>query len=277
MTNLRPIVVLAAVLALASEGMAVAAQEPTRASDQQLKELLSRIFKGTDSFRTSFDRAIDRNPINGSRAEDRINQSVEDFERSLDRLRDRVNEHRSGAVDVEEVLGPASLIDTFMRQNQLDASAEDDWKDLRQDLDQLAHVYGVTWNWSFSENVRDRVDDKQVVQLLKRIEKEADQFRKSLDEALDRSAIDGSKADDNINQFVTEFEETTEHLSDHFGRNQVVANDIEDVLQRAVSIDGFMQRHRLQEQAENDWVRLRRNLDDLAHAYQVAWNWSDPY
>lgn len=122
MTNLRPIVVLAAVLALASAGMAVAAQEPTRASDQQLKNLLSRIFKGTDSFRTS---------------------------------------------------------------------------------------------------------------------KEADQFRKSLDEALDRSAIDGSKANDNINQFVTEFEETTEHLSDHFGRNQVVANDIEDVLRRGVSIDGF--------------------------------------
>jgi len=276
MTRLGPVVALAAVLALASCNIAVAAQQPTRSSDQQVRALLSRIDKRTDTFRSSFDRAIDRNPINGSRAEEQINQSVEDLEQATDRLRDRVNDHQSAAADVEEVLSRASLIDSFMMRNQLDASAEDDWQDLRQDLDQLAHVYGVTWNWTFSGNMPARADDKQVEQLLKRIEKGADQFSKSLDKALDHSAIDDSTAEDNINQFVTEFAETTDHLSDHFDRNQVITNDVEDVLRRGVSIDGFMQRHRLNEQAENDWVTLRRDLDDLARAYHVAWNWSAP-
>jgi len=275
MTRLGPVVALAAALALASGNTALAAQQPTRSSDQQVKDLLSRIDKRTDTFRSSFDRAIDRNPINGSRAEEQINQSVEDLEQATDRLRDRVNDHQSATADAEEVLNRASLIDTFMRRNQLDASAEDDWQDLRQDLDQLAHVYGVTWNWT-SGNMPARADDKQVEQLLKQIEKGADQFRKSLDKALDHSAMDGSTAEDNINQFVTEFAETTDHLSDHFDRNQVVTNDIEDVLRRGVSIDGFMQRHRLNEQAENDWLRLRRDVDDLARAYHVAWNWSAP-
>jgi len=273
MTKLGPIVALAA--ALASGNIAVAAQQPTRSSDQQVKDLLSRIDKRTDTFRSSFDRAIDRNPINGSRAEEQINQSVEDLEQATDRLRDRVNDHQSATADAEEVLNRASLIDTFMRRNQLDASAEDDWQDLRQDLDQLAHVYGVTWNWT-SGNMPARADDNEVEQLLKQIEKGADQFRKSLDKALDHSVMDGSTAEDNINQFVTEFAETTDHLKDHFARNQVVTNDIEDVLRRGVSIDGFMQRHRLNEQAENDWLRLRRDVDDLARAYHVAWNWSAP-
>jgi hypothetical protein len=276
MTKLGPIVALAAALALASGNTALAAQQPTRSSDQQVKALLSRIDKRTDTFRSSFDRAIDRNPINGSRAEEQINQSVEDLEQATDRLRDRVNDHQSATVDVEEVLSRASLIDSFMMRNQLDASAEDDWQDLRQDLDQLAHVYGVTWNWTSSGNAPDRADDNEVEQLLKRIDEGADQFRKSLDKALDQSTIDDSTAEDNINQFVTEFAETTDHLSDHFDRNQVVTNDVEDVLRRGVSIDGFMQRHRLNEQAENDWVTLRRDLDDLARAYQVAWNWSAP-
>jgi len=275
MTRLGPVVALAAALALASGNTALAAQQPTRSSDQQVKDLLSRIDKRTDTFRSSFDRAIDRNPINGSRAEEQINQSVEDLEQATDRLRDRVNDHQSATADAEEVLNRASLIDTFMRRNQLDASAEDDWQDLRQDLDQLAHVYGVTWNWT-SGNMPARADDNEVEQLLKQIEKGADQFRKSLDKALDHSAMDGSTAEDNINQFVTEFAETTDHLSDHFDRNQVVTNDIEDVLRRGVSIDGFMQRHRLNEQAENDWLRLRRDVDDLARAYHVAWNWSAP-
>ncbi len=263
MKKLGPIAALAAALALASGGMAAAAQQPTRSSDQQVKDLLSRIDERTDTFRSSFDRAIDRNTINGSRAEDQINQSVKDFEEATDRLRDRVNARRAGTVDVEEVLSRASLIDTFMTRNQLDASAEDDWQDLRQDLDQLAYVYGVTGNWTLSGSRAARADDKEVEQLLKRIEKGADQFRKSLDEALDDSAIDDSTAEDDINQFVTEFAETTDHLSDHFGRNQVVTNDIEEVLRRGVSIDGFMQRHRLNGQAKNDWLTLRRDLDDL--------------
>jgi len=277
MRRLGPIVALAAVFALASASMAVAVQHrPTRSSDQQVKNLLSRIDKGTDIFRSSFNRAIDRNPINGSRAEDQINQSVKDFEQATDRLRDRVNDQRSGPADVEEVLSRASLIDNFMMRNQLDAPAERDWQDLRRDLDELARAYGATGNWTVSGNMPARVDDKQVGQLLKRIEERADLFRKSLDKALDHSAIDDAAAEDNINQFVTEFAETTDHLSDHFGRNQVVTNDIEDVFRRGVSIDGFMQRHRLNEQAENDWLTLRRDLDDLARAYHVAWNWSDP-
>ena len=277
MTRLRPIGALAVLLALASASVAVAAQQrPTRSSDQQVKDLLTRIDKRTDTFRSSFNRAIDRNPINGSREEDQINQSVKDFEQATDRLRDRVNDRESGTADVEEVLSHASLIDSFMARNQLDASAERDWEDLRRDLDDLAGVYGVTGHWTVPGTSLARVDDKEVEQLLKRIDKGADQFRKSLDKALDHSTMDGSKGEDDINQFVKEFAETTDHLKDHFGRKQVVTNDVEDVLRRGVSIDAFMQRHRLSEQAENDWLALRHDVDDLARVYHVAWNWSDP-
>jgi hypothetical protein len=37
-----------------------------------------------------------------------------------------------------------------------------------------------------------------------------------------------------------------------------------------------MQRHRLAAQAENDWLTVRRDLDQLARVYNVAWNWSNP-
>ena len=276
MNKLGPFAALAAALTLASGGMAAAAQQPSRSNDQQVKDLLSRIDERTDTFRSSFDGAIDRNPINGTRAEEQINQSVKDFAEATDRLRDRVNDRRAGTADVEEVLNRALLIGDFMMRNQLGFRAEADWQALRGDLDELARVYGVTESWTFSGSTTPRVDDKGVGQLLKRIEQGADKFRKSLDKALDDSAIDDSRSEDDINHFVTEFAETTDHLSDHFGRNQVVTNDIEEVLRRGASIEGFMQRHRLNEQAENDWVALRRDLDDLAREYHVAWNWSDP-
>lgn len=276
MTKLGTIVALAVALALASAGTTVAAQQPTRSSDQQMKDLLSRIDQRKDTFRSSLNRAIDRNPINGSRAEEEINQAVKDFEEAANRLRDRVNDNQSGIADVEGVLSRARLIDGFMMRNQLDPAAERDWQDLRRDLDELARIYGAAGNWASSGNVAARVNDKEVGQLLKRIDKGADNFRKSLDKALNRSAIDGSKAEDNINQFVREFGDTTGRLSDHFGHKQVVTYDIEDVLRRGASIDGFMQRHQLNQQAENDWLTLRRDLDGLARVYHVAWNWSNP-
>jgi len=65
-------------------------------------------------------------------------------------------------------------------------------------------------------------------------------------------------------------------LSDHFDRRQVVTDDVEEVLRRAVTIDAFMQRHQLAMPAENDWRTVRRDLDAVARVYNVAWNWSDP-
>ncbi|MBI4455960.1 MAG: outer membrane lipoprotein-sorting protein [Acidobacteria bacterium] len=121
-----------------------------------------------------------------------------------------------------------------------------------------------------------RLNDQQVKDLLSRIEKDMDAFRLRLIQALDRSPIDDSRAEDNIKQLVTEFQEATERLCDHFNRQQVGAFDVEELLRRGVSINSFMQRQQLTAWAENDWRKLRRDLDELACAYNVAWNWSHP-
>lgn len=277
MTIRSRIVALAGVFALTGVSVIVAAQQrPSRVSDEQVRDLLSRMDTGIAAFRASFDQAINRSPINGSRAEEDVNQSVNDFKQAADRLRDRVQNRRADATDVEDVLRRASAIDGFMTRNALDGAAERDWRSVRRDLDQLAGAYGVASNWTRAQNAPSRLNDEQVKQLLRRTKKNADQFRQSLDQALNRSRIDGSREEDNINQSVTEFAETTDHLSDHFDRRQVVTNDIEDVLRRGVSIDSFMQRHQLADQAENDWLTVRRDLDALARAYNVAWNWSNP-
>lgn len=193
MTRLRTIIAIATVCAIASASLGAATQQrPTRSSDQQVKDLLTRIEERTDTFRTSFERALDRHPIHGSREEEHVNQSVKDFEQALDDLGDRIDDQSSGTADVEEVFNRAAEVDRFMMSHQLDASAERDWMDLRRDLDVLASIYGTTGNWTEPESMRARVDDEQVEQLLKRIEKRADQFRKSLDAALDESAMDDS-------------------------------------------------------------------------------------
>jgi hypothetical protein len=279
MTRRSHVVALATVFAITGAGAIVVAQQrPIRVDDQQARNLLSRLNTSMLTFRASFDQAIDRSRINGSRAESDINLSVNDFQQATDRLRDRVVNRQANAADVEDVMRRAGVIDRFMTSNTLGAAAERDWTSLRGDLDELARAYGVTSNWPGSQSAGSgsRVSDQQIEQLLARTKRDADQFRRTLDPAVTRSRIDTSRQDDNIPQFMTDFGETTNHLSDHLARRQVVTNDVEDVLRRGASIDGFMQRQRLPVQVKNSWLTVRRDLDELAHAYDVPWNWSDP-
>lgn len=277
MAFIRRIVVLAVGLGLASAGMAVAGQgRPYRLSDQQLQDLVNRIDTHGDAFHASVERAIDRSPINGSPAEDQIDRSVKDFEQATDRLRDRVNDRRSDTADAEDVLRRASFIDTFMMRNALEARAQSDWQALRLDMNDLARAYGITSGWSVAsqQTMPYRIDDKQVDQVLKQIGEKADRFDKSLDRAFDRSQIDDRGAKDEIRQSVKAFRQTTDRLRDRVKGRQSNTFDVEEVLRRGVQIDGFMQRHELSAQAEQHWLSLRGDLDRLARAYNVAWNWN---
>jgi hypothetical protein len=269
-------VALTAMLTLGLSMTAAAQQQPYRVSDQQAQELANRINTRTDTFRASFDRAIDRSRIRGSRAADGINQSVTDFQQATYRLRGRVNDRQSAAAAVEDVLKPAAIIDAFMTGNQLDAPAQRDWQAIGRDLDELARAYGVTWKGTGWQNSSSSVSDQSVEQLISQTTKDADQFRRSLDQALARGRINTSRDEDDISRFVTELTEATNHLNDHVDRRQIVTDNVDDLMQRGVSIDSFMQRHPLTPRAQSDWLVVRRDLDGLARAYNVAWDWSNP-
>ena len=119
-----------------------------------------------------------------------------------------------------------------------------------------------------------RISQQQEVdQLLRRIETRSTQFRQSLYAALNQSRIDGTRQEDNINEFVRNFETATASLRDRFRQRRDVASDVSEVLAQAAFIDRFMGRHRLASNAEQDWSALRSDLDGLARYYNVAWSW----
>ena len=86
-----------------------------------------------------------------------------------------------------------------------------------------------------------RLSDKEVERILHRVENQANNFRRSLDAALDRSRLDGTNREDDINAFIKNFDEQTKRLRDRFDDNKSVAADVEAVLNGAASIDQFME------------------------------------
>ena len=112
-----------------------------------------------------------------------------------------------------------------------------------------------------------------VRQVIRNLETDTDTFKKSLDHALDRSALDGTKAEDEINNYVKDFEHATDKLKDRAEDQQYSPNLAREVLVRGRSINTFMRRHRMGGDAENDWVRVRGDLTQLANSYYIKWRW----
>lgn len=274
MKTIREITAIMAIVLLA--GLVTAeAQQPYRLSEEQMKNLLERIEKGADSFRDSLKNALSQSRYDDTRAEDNINQFVKDFESATDQLEGRFNDHRAASASVLEVLNRAASIENFMLRHRLTGRAQSDWAYLRKNLDELAAAYNVSWSWAGLSNRPYRISEDQVKNLLERIEKGADSFRSSLNDALGKSRFDDTRAEDNINQFVRDFEAATDRLESRFNDDRSASASVQEVLRRAGTIDNFMRRysHTLTPRAHRDWTDLRRNLDELAQAYGVSWRW----
>jgi hypothetical protein len=284
---MRRIISLAMMLALtlAGFGAVAGAQAQNRAprmNRQQMQQLLRRIETRADRFRNSLENALDRSAVNGTAREDEVNKLLTDFEQATDQMRDRFNGNSLSAPDVEFVLQRAALLDAFMRDNRLANRAERDWTLLRGDLDQIARIYTVGWNWNNpvttvpgASQIAYRLNDAQMRQLIARIETRSDTFSRSFERALDLSRHNNTSREDELNKWMTDFEYATDQLRDRFNNRTSTPTDVQMVLQRAALLDRFMRDERLSYQAERDWNNLRGELDRLSAAYSVAWNWNN--
>ena len=287
MNKIRQTISVALVLAMLSLGLtAVQAQRPNRINDRQVDNLLRRVETDADRFRASFSTALDRSRWNGTSTEDQLNSYVQNFETATDQLRSRFNSRNAAAADVENVLRQAAFLNDFVMGNRLDTRATNDWATLRAGLDALSRAYNVTWDWTRQagsygtptygtpqSGAAYRISDRQLDAIIRRVETNADRFRADLGTALNRSTYNGTRAEDNINQFIRDFEGATDQLRSRFDGRTSVAADVENVLRQATYIDDFMMRQTLSPRAESSWTTLKGDLNQLASAYSVAWNW----
>jgi hyperosmotically inducible protein len=238
----------------------------------QTERILRQLEMNTDRFSRSIDAALDRSRLNESNLEDQVNALVDEFEFATDRLKERVEDNMVISLDVNEVLRRGMHLDAFMHRHTLAAAAERDWRVVRNDLDQLARVYGVTWTWIPEAVRRSPLTKASTKQVIQRLEDAADQFRTSFDAGVDRSRLDGSSYEDFMNKVVAEFERSVDKLEEQSG--DLNAADVRVALNNAAAIDDFLRRQRLDARTQRDWARVKANLDDLAFLNSVAWDWT---
>lgn len=250
---------------------------PYRATNRQMQTLLDRLEIRTDNFRREIDRSLDNSRVDGTRYEENVAEFVTSFENATDELKNNFAARNSTVADVQEILDQAMFINEFMRNNRVSVQAQNQWNLIRTDLNTLAGYYRVNWTWNGRTNVpvANRpyvVSDASVQALITRIEQRTDTFRREVDRALDRSNRNGTRYEENVAEYVTEFENATDSLRRNFDERDSVAGDVEEVLRRASVIDRFVRTNRLTPAVEREWSLLRTDLNTLASNYRVRWD-----
>lgn len=119
-----------------------------------------------------------------------------------------------------------------------------------------------------------RITDRQVSGILQQLEQSSNRFRASLNTALISAHIDEARPQNDINSFEPAFESAIDQFRDRLTRRVSVAADVQNILQKASLVNGFMTRNRLSTQVRNDWALVRSDLNALANAYSVTWQWN---
>lgn len=120
-----------------------------------------------------------------------------------------------------------------------------------------------------------RVSNSEIRNLIQRVETQTDSFSRNLENALDRSAINGTAREDEINRLVRDFEYATDQLRTRVESRQAISNEARTVLDRAALINRFLLTNRLDARVDQDWQLVRADLDRLATAFNLGWRWDN--
>lgn len=253
------------------------AQAQTRAyqvSDSQVQTLLNRIETRTDAFRNEIERSID---YRNDDREDSINRMISNFENATDDLKNNFSARRSTANDVQEVLNRAAQVNTFMLNNRMSATAENQWNQIRTDLNTLANYYRVRPNWNANVNYpvnqtgRYYATDAQLRTLLNRLNQRTVNFRTSFN-----NWNRGNNRYEDLSQEVNEFATAVNNLRLYYSDRNSVNADVSQVLRPSVPINSFIVSNRTNNNITNRWNLVRSDLNTLANYYRLSWDWKNP-
>lgn len=272
MRAIRKTIFMAFLLTLVTAGTATSGMAQFGAGDAATRDLVRRIQTRTDSLQRAVQNAADRNNY---RVDD-IDRLILDFEAAVNQLDRRLGSRRTTSSDVQTVLDRAALIDNFFTNNRLGAGSRREWQTIRTDLEQLANRYNLDTRWgggTVGGNNDYNLSDFQMRQLINRLNVRSATFSRNLRQDLNRDINDRYSTDE-VRRQLNDFEVALTQLRNRVNSRQSTSSDVRNVLERAAYLDRFISDRNLSYQTENNWSVMRQDLDRLAGAFNIAWNWS---
>jgi len=112
----------------------------------------------------------------------------------------------------------------------------------------------------------DRLTDRDVKQLVSRIEQGRDRFDDALDDKVKHSVVrEGGEVD--VDKFLDDFQESIDRLEERLKPDYAASAEAGALLRQATAIDRFFHQQPAGAKGESEWNRLASDLKVLANAY----------
>jgi uncharacterized membrane protein len=280
MRTIRKTILQTLLVVVASLGMVEAGLGQFGTNDSAIRDIVRRIQTHTSTLRTSAQNAADR----GNYSMNQLNQLLVDLDTATTQFDRRLSYRRATADDARLVLEKGTPIDNLFANNRGNRSGTfGDWQRLRSDLDQLAQAYSLNWQWNNTSSDtgayqggtynNSSLTDIQLRQLIQRIDSRTTTFSRNFRNDLNRQNTN-DRSHDQVRQQLSSFETAVVQIRNRVNTRQIASSDVNNLLQSAAFLNNYIQNRRLGYQTQNSWSPLRTDLDQLASAFNIAWNWS---
>jgi hypothetical protein len=118
----------------------------------------------------------------------------------------------------------------------------------------------------------ERYTKQDVAQMIKRVETTNDAFTAAFAKGLDRSKLDGTSREAQLNKQVQQLERALDGLRAEFDRTdnwRETRHNVQQVMQQADEVDRVMRGARMAGGVEEKWADVRRDLNTLAGIYDL--------
>lgn len=116
----------------------------------------------------------------------------------------------------------------------------------------------------------ERLSDKDVKQLMERIDNERDRFEDQLDGTLKRSVLRGPGGEVSVERYLDDLQDNVDKMKERFTPQYAASNEVTTVLRQGSEIQRFMATQRPNLDGASEWNRLSSSLGELATAYGTA-------
>jgi len=260
----RAVFVVAVVIGLTAPVFAA-----DRLTDRDVKALITRIEQGRDKFDDELDDKLKNSVIRQPSGEVNVKDVLNDFQKSIDRVEERLKPEYAASAEVAALLRRGSGIEAFFRQQPPGTKGESEWNRLASDLKALAAAYGADFPLTADATVR-RVGDGELVSAVSQVAASSDQLKKSLDNDLKKNATVSKEARQAAVAEANQLSKDAKALRDRVKDTKPSSAEASKLLAQASKVQGFVDSHQLPASA-GEWKATSGYVQVVANAYGTPW------
>jgi len=120
-----------------------------------------------------------------------------------------------------------------------------------------------------------RYDSRTLRDAARRVENRSGDFQRHLDSALDRSRVDNTRREDNINLLAAEFRNVASQFRNRIGDGRDLnrsSNEAQRLLNLGSRIDRIIGRLRIDPRTQSEWSQIRQDLRVIGDFFRGYYN-----